>query len=341
MLETDNLLLLTVLVMGLSIHRMDIWSWVFSRVVWVERAWLESLSAMKILLLFTYFPLFSCYLSVGGIFRHWVRLESVRLPHVYTISSVECSICEVGTNSCFCGAGCGMCWNRCSYALLDIPRNWPRFWNCWWAAVYLVKRGLSPGKIETNGPPRFMPLLTEGLDSHSPNSGWIFWPNKLVFVGPEVRVGGWCWAFKMVAAMEVPRHGLLGINLSGSATGFWRLMELDLIQVKGLVDDGFVVVKGKKWRKKKTKTGGHGECCVAHVATPLPLPKGSLRDKGKIPVSNQFASLGGPVLEDFDDYFDGSWSPKLKAYFYKVIEEDDELIGSDDDEEPPDDLLLV
>ncbi|KAI3754280.1 hypothetical protein L1987_54060 [Smallanthus sonchifolius] len=75
-----------------------------------------------------------------------------------------------------------------------------------------------------------------------------------------------------------------------------------------------------------------------------------MRDKGKITVSNQYASLGGPVLEDFDDYFDGvtglweseretahyyieygfkppdfvfkSGSPKLKAYFSQLREVD-------------------
>ncbi|KAI3759846.1 hypothetical protein L1987_50228 [Smallanthus sonchifolius] len=162
MLVTDNLLLLlTVLMLVLSFQRLDIWARVFSRVVWIERAW-------------------------------------------------------------------------CLFTLLDIHRNCPRLWNCWWAAVYLVKRGLSPGKNETNGPPMYRPHLTVGLNSHSPNSGWIFWPNKLVLVGPEVPIGGWCWAVKMVV-VEVPRHGLLDFKLSGSATSFWRLMELDLIQVKGWV----------------------------------------------------------------------------------------------------------
>ncbi|KAI3763413.1 hypothetical protein L1987_53871 [Smallanthus sonchifolius] len=174
------------------------------------------------------------------------------------------------------------------------------------------------------------------------------------------------------------------------------------------IDDGFVAVKGKKWRKKKPNTSGPGvmtsgldvssvpvgpvsldpkedevvvtQVSVAHVAAPLPLPKGNLRDKGKIPVSNQFASLGGPVLEDFDDYFDGvtglweserqtahyyieygfkppdfvfeSWSPKLKAYFSQLTEVDstdpggpsqvieEDVVIGDDVEEPPDELLL-
>ncbi|KAI3820213.1 hypothetical protein L1987_07756 [Smallanthus sonchifolius] len=44
---------------------------------------------------------------------------------------------------------------------------------------------------------------------------------------------------------------------------------------------------------------------VPYEVGPLPMPKGNMRDKGKIPVSNQFDSLGGPVLDDFDDFFDG------------------------------------
>ncbi|KAI3754650.1 hypothetical protein L1987_54437 [Smallanthus sonchifolius] len=80
---------------------------------------------------------------------------------------------------------------------------------------------------------------------------------------------------------------------------------------------------------------------ATHVAGPLPLPKGSLTDKGKIPVSNQHASLSGPVL---DDYFDGvivlwekadSTDPGGPS---KVIE-DDEVVGSDTDEAPPYGLL--
>ncbi|KAI3755398.1 hypothetical protein L1987_55195 [Smallanthus sonchifolius] len=89
---------------------------------------------------------------------------------------------------------------------------------------------------------------------------------------------------------------------------------------------------------------------VPHVAGPLPVPKGNMRDTGKIPVSNQFDSLGGPVLDDFDDFFDGvtglweserqtahyyieygfkppdfvfeKWSPKLEVYFSQLTKVD-------------------
>ncbi|KAI3703748.1 hypothetical protein L1987_73943 [Smallanthus sonchifolius] len=175
------------------------------------------------------------------------------------------------------------------------------------------------------------------------------------------------------------------------------------------VDDGFVFVKGKKWKKKKPNTGGLSvmtsgvdvasvpighvvslglkevgvavtQVSATHVAGPLPLPNVNMRDKGKIPVSNQFASLGGLVLEDFDDYFDGvtglweserqtahyyieygfkqpdfvfeNWSPKLKAYFSQLTEVgstdpggprkviEDDEVVGSDTDEAPSDGLL-
>ncbi|KAI3675006.1 hypothetical protein L1987_84586 [Smallanthus sonchifolius] len=210
MLETDNMLRLNVLVMGLPILWMDFWYWDINRVIRVERAWLETLSAMKILSLFTYFLFFSYYLSVGGLFNFWAGLESVRLSHVYTISSVESSSCKVGTNKCYCGVGWGMGWNRYSLGLLDIPRNMLQLWSCWWAAIYGVKCGL---------PPKFRPLLFVSLDSHSPISGWIFWPNNLVRMGPEGPTGGWCWAVQFVAEIEGPRLGPRGVTLSRPSSG--------------------------------------------------------------------------------------------------------------------------
>ncbi|KAI3763412.1 hypothetical protein L1987_53870 [Smallanthus sonchifolius] len=168
-------------------------------------------------------------------------------------------------------------------------------------------------------------------------------------------------------------------------------------------DDGFMPVQSKKWRVKKPNTGGPngmsseavdpvsvgpisvgpkdvGLVDVPHVVGPLPMPKGNMRDKGKIPVSNQFDSLGGPVLDDFDDFFDGvtglweserqtahyyieygfkppdfvfeKWSPKLKVYYSQLTKVDStdpggpsKVIEEDEligesDEEPPDGLLL-
>ncbi|KAI3727430.1 hypothetical protein L1987_67244 [Smallanthus sonchifolius] len=209
------------------------------------------------------------------------------------------------------------------------------------------------------------------------------------------------------------RHGpILGLGSDQSVAPFVVPKEISVpkgpsvvvstVEPASHVDDGFVAVKGKKWRKKKPNTSGPGvmtsgldvssvpvgpvslgpkedevvvtQVSVAYVAAPLPLPKGNLRDKGKIPVSNQFASLGGPVLEDFDDYFDGvtglweserqtahyyieygfkppdfvfeSWSPKLKAYFSQLTEVDSTDPGGpsqvieEDVEVPPDELLL-
>ncbi|KAI3786259.1 hypothetical protein L1987_39816 [Smallanthus sonchifolius] len=138
-------------------------------------------------------------------------------------------------------------------------------------------------------------------------------------------------------------------------------------------DDGFVPVQSKKWRVKKPNTGGlNGMSSVAvdpvvtgptvmgpkdvglvdvpRVVRPPLVSKGNIRDKGKISVSNQFDSLGGPVLDDFDDFFDGvtglweserqtahyyieygfkphdfvfeKWSPKLKIYYSQLTKVD-------------------
>ncbi|KAI3792954.1 hypothetical protein L1987_35565 [Smallanthus sonchifolius] len=90
---------------------------------------------------------------------------------------------------------------------------------------------------------------------------------------------------------------------------------------------------------------------VPSEVVPLPVPKGNMRDKGKIPISNQFDSLGGPVLDDFDDFFDGvtglweserqtahyyieyglkppdfvfeKWSPKLQVYYSQLTKVED------------------
>ncbi|KAI3823022.1 hypothetical protein L1987_10625 [Smallanthus sonchifolius] len=131
--------------------------------------------------------------------------------------------------------------------------------------------------------------------------------------------------------------------------------------------------KIKKWRVKKPNTGGlnsmssvavdpvvigpatvgpkdAGLVDVPHMVGPPVVSKGTIRDKGKIPVSNQFDSLGGPVLDDFDDFFDGvtglweserqtahyyieygfkppdfvfeKWSPKLKIYYSQLTKVD-------------------
>ncbi|KAI3763157.1 hypothetical protein L1987_53608 [Smallanthus sonchifolius] len=82
---------------------------------------------------------------------------------------------------------------------------------------------------------------------------------------------------------------------------------------------------------------------ASRMASPLHVSQAHLKLKGKINVSNQFAALGDPVLEEMDDIFDGvmgiweserqiaqyyhdygfkpsdfvfeKWSPKLKEYF--------------------------
>ncbi|KAI3773879.1 hypothetical protein L1987_48418 [Smallanthus sonchifolius] len=120
-------------------------------------------------------------------------------------------------------------------------------------------------------------------------------------------------------------------------------------------DDGFVPVQNKKWRVKKPNTGGLNDMSfvavdpasigpaivgpkdvglgdVPHVVGPPLVSKGNIRDKGKISVSNQFDSLGGPVLDDFDDFFDGV-TGLWESGPSKVIEvvEDDEVASVADE----------
>ncbi|KAI3756899.1 hypothetical protein L1987_56725 [Smallanthus sonchifolius] len=119
---------------------------------------------------------------------------------------------------------------------------------------------------------------------------------------------------------------------------------IPLAQQAQVVDeDGFVKVKSKKKKKKKQgMDGGLQPVPVSHdgpildsspnLVSPAvvpsvgpsvslgPLPEAQLKQKGKLHVTNQFASLSDPVLETMDDFYDGAlgiWeSERQYAHFY-------------------------
>ncbi|KAI3684049.1 hypothetical protein L1987_84572 [Smallanthus sonchifolius] len=233
MLVSNNLLLLNVVGLWSFFFWMDNWFWDFSRVNWVERDWLERFNALKILNWVTFLHYLNWLLSGGGYHHHWAGLERVRLPHIYTFSSVERSICEVGSNKCYCGVGNGMGWNMYTSGLIDIPRLWRRLWKCGWAEKSSVKNGLFSDKIEFIGP-----VFLLCINNQEPNSssGRLLWPNNLARVGPFSHLDSWCRAFKFVAVIEAPRLEHRGIRPNWLATELWRLMELDLIHTLGWVD---------------------------------------------------------------------------------------------------------
>ncbi|KAI3800250.1 hypothetical protein L1987_28336 [Smallanthus sonchifolius] len=215
----DKLLLLIVLGLGMNITWMVIWYWDISSDIWVERAWVERLRAMKILFLLSYFPFLSYYMRVGGLSHIWAGLECVRQSHIFTISIVESSIGEVGTNKCYCGVGWGMGWNRNSCELLQSPRIWLWCWRCNWAAIYDVKGGLPPVKIVSTGPLCSGPLSLWARVSIPPvligSSGLIVWSVWAMKVQRKVGDG----LLALMRRWRIPVMGRMVFRLAGLLPG--------------------------------------------------------------------------------------------------------------------------
>ncbi|KAI3773228.1 hypothetical protein L1987_47752 [Smallanthus sonchifolius] len=221
---TKLLLLHFVMVLDLFLLRMVNWFWDFSRVNWVERAWLERLCGLKVLFLILLFPMPIFYLSVGGYSSFWAGLERVRRTPYYSIPSVESSKCEVGPNNCFYGVGYGMGWNRFAFGLLDITYYWTQVCCCWWTEKGDKKSGLNQDNIVSRSPHFYL-----GLVSQEPTSGRSFWPNNLARVDSDSHRGSRSWDFNLGAAIDVPRPDPHDVMPSWMSSDFWRLMVLDLI----------------------------------------------------------------------------------------------------------------
>ncbi|KAI3777946.1 hypothetical protein L1987_47749 [Smallanthus sonchifolius] len=221
---TKLLLLHFVMVLDLFLLRMVNWFWDFSRVNWVERAWLERLCGLKVLFLILLFPMPIFYLNVGGYSSFWAGLERVRRTPYYSIPSVESSKCEVGPNNCFYGVGYGMGWNRFAFGLLDITYYWTQVCCCWWTEKGDKKSGLNQDNIVSRSPHFYL-----GLVSQEPTSGRSFWPNNLARVDSDSHRGSRSWDFNLGAAIDVPRPDPHDVMPSWMSSDFWRLMVLDLI----------------------------------------------------------------------------------------------------------------
>ncbi|KAI3745544.1 hypothetical protein L1987_58658 [Smallanthus sonchifolius] len=102
-------------------------------------------------------------------------------------------------------------------------------------------------------------------------------------------------------------------------------------QTQVVDEDGFVKVHSKSKKKKKKKQGMVYDVAPS-VGLPVSLglsdPQAQMKLKGKLHVSNQFASLSDPVLDNMDDFYDGAlgfvfekWTPKHKEYYFHLSKE--------------------